>query len=110
MNCCKHYTKHLETVREYISCLYNLDECGTGGLLHIALDDGNLDDDDIQWCLERCESNPEREESEIGKLICKSLLELPMEQRRLVYQHNWKTEAECHGLNHCNQCWIEKGD
>lgn len=110
MNCCKYYNKHLETVREYISCLYRLDGCCTGGLLHIVLDDGNLDADDIQWCLEQCVIHPEREESEIGKLICISLLGLPIEQRRLVYQHDWKTESECWGPEHCSQCWIEKGD
>ena len=110
MNICKYYNMHLDTIRAYISCLYNLPGCCTGGLLHITLDDGNLEDSHIQWCLEQCETHSENEESEIGKLICKELLKIPMTQRRLVYQHDWKTESECWGHDHCAQCWIEKGE
>ena len=110
MKCCRLYNKHLDTIREYISCLYHLDGCCTGGLLHIVLDDGNLNDNDIQWCLEQCEANPLNEESEIGKLICKELLKLPINQRRLVNGYNWRIEMYCRGPNTCRDCWIEKGE
>ena len=103
---CKYYNKHLDTIREYVSCLYKLDGCCTGGLLHIVLDDGNLDDDDIKWCLDRCIENPEEEESGIGKLICEELLKLPMEQRRLVYESDWVVDAHCFPKN-CEDCPIE---
>ena len=107
MKSCKYYTKHLDTIRAYISCLYGLDDgnCCTGGLLHIVTDDGNLEDCHIKWCLEECEKHPEREESEIGKLICKELLNLPMEQRRLVYEPDTYIFAIC-DPNHCDKCPI----
>lgn len=81
---CKYYDKHLDTIREYIGCLYNLEDCCTGGILHILLDDNNYDDDDILYCLNECIKNPGKEESVIGKVICEEYLKMPMEQRRLL--------------------------
>lgn len=106
---CRLYHKHLDTIREYISCLYHLEDCCTGGLLHIVLDDFNLEDGDIQWCLEQCESNPEKEEAEIGKLICKELLKLPMSERRLVCEWNWRITLYCRNPTKCSECYIETG-
>lgn len=106
---CKYYSKHLKTICEYIGCLYNLEGCNAGGLLHILLDDDNYDDDDIEWCLQECEQHPEKEESEIGKLICKEYLKLPMEQRRLLcstYIGHWT----CMNNGRCNSCFITQGD
>ncbi len=109
MSKCKYYNNHLETIREYIGCLYNLEGCASGGLLHILLDDDNYDNDDIEWCLQECEKHPEKEESEIGKLICKEYLNLPMEQRRLLcdtYIGHWF----CMNNGKCNNCFIQTGD
>ena len=108
---CKHYTKHLDTIRAYISCLYAMHngEFCTGGLLHIVTDDGNLEDHHIQWCLDKCEKHPEREDSEIGKLICKELLKLPMEQRKLIYFPDWLREPYCNP-NNCEDCPIQNDE
>lgn len=106
MDQCKYYTKHLDTIREYISCLYKLEDCCTGGLLHIVTDDGNLENNDIKWCLDECRNHPECEESEIGKLICNELLKLSMEQRRLVYKPEWVIDAFCKGHDCCDACPI----
>lgn len=105
---CKYWTKHLDTIRTYIACLYELDDgnCSTGGLLHIVTDDGNLEDEHIKWCLEECNKHPEAEESEIGKLICNELLKLTMEQRRLVYYDDWLVESYCEGEEYCDKCPI----
>ena len=84
MKRCKFYDTHLETINTYITALYNLPECGTGGLLHIVLDDGNVDDESITFCLKGCAAHPEREEWLIGMLICSELLKLPEEKRRLL--------------------------
>lgn len=105
---CKHYNKHLDTIRAYISCLYGLDDCGAGGLLHIVVDDGNLRDRDIVFCLNECYKHPEREEAELGKLICMELLKLPMEQRKLVYMHDWRIAECCEEVRSCEECWIQR--
>lgn len=106
---CKYYDKHLDTIREYIGCLYNLEGCCTGGLLHILLDDDNYDDDDITFCLKECLQHPDREESMIGRLICEEYLKLPIQKRRLLcssYIGNWI----CDKNQRCKQCFIEIGD
>ena len=107
MENCKYYHKHLETIREYIGCLYGLEGCCTGGLLHILLDDNNLEDHHIEWCLKQCEEHPENEESEIGKLICKEYLKLTIPQRRLLC-HDYLPFPGCNWG--CENCYIENGD
>lgn len=57
---CKHKTAMTVYVSKLVELLYeDLKEC-CGGMLHIVLDDGNLDDDDIQWCIDYC-NEPENE-------------------------------------------------
>lgn len=110
---CRYHTKRIDTIRSYINCLYSLDDgnCCTGGLLHIVVEDGNLEDHHIEWCLKECEEHPEREESEIGKLICKELLKLSMEQRRLVYNLNYIMVYWCEQYhNCCDRCPIHSID
>lgn len=106
MKTCKYYDKHLETIREYISCLYALEDCCCGGLLHSMIDDGNTDDETVKRTLAQCETHPECEESELGKLICREFLKLPREQRRLVYEPDWAIDAYCNGPDACDQCPI----
>lgn len=108
MKQCKYYTKRIETIKAYISCLYDMHdgEFCTGGLLHIVTDDGNLEDHHIKHCLNGCNNHPESEEAEIGKLICNELLKLSMEQRRLVYEPDWVVDAFCEGRDHCDECPI----
>lgn len=55
---CKFFNKRMKTLKEYCSCLYKLDGCGAGGLLHILLDDDNYLDDDIKWCIDQCVKHP----------------------------------------------------
>ena len=108
---CKYYNQHLETIREYIKCLYSLEECrGSGGLLHILLDDDNIEDDHIAFCWKECIQNPEREESKIGQLICEEYMKLSMPQRRLLtmeYIGNWQCD---HRWCECETCYIQNGD
>lgn len=109
MAICKYYDKHLETIRELIACLYELEDCGAGGLLHILTDDDNIDDDDIAYCLRECMLHPEREEFGIGKLICEEYLKLPIQKRRLLtntYIEHWS----CMNNGNCQECFIETGD
>ena len=106
---CKYYTPHLETIKAYIGCLYDIPDCCSGGLLHILLDEDNLDNDDIFACLRECLNNPKKEESVIGKLICEEYLKLSMFERRLltsVYIEDFSCFGDC---DDCVNCEIEKG-
>lgn len=108
MNRCKYYDKHLDTIRESIGCLYNLDGCATGGSLHILLDDDNYDDDAICFCLKECLQHPEREESKIGQLICEEYLRLSVEQRRLLC-NPYIGHYSCLYNGKCDSCFIQNG-
>jgi len=44
IDCCK-----------FVYELYNSEGGSCGGLGHIVFDDGNLEDEDILWCLKQCE-------------------------------------------------------
>lgn len=109
MNKCKYYNSHLDTVREYIGCLYNIDGCITGGMLHILLDDDNYDDRSIIFCLKYCLQNPHKEESKLGVLICEEYLGLSLQERRLLCIP-YINEFSCLNNKGCDQCFIETGD
>lgn len=108
---CQYYTKHLETIFGYIKCLYEIEGCGAGGLLHILLDDDNLDDSSISYCLAECIKHPEREESKLGALICEEYLKLNEHERKLLSERGNGGFFECivkPGI-YCNKdCWICK--
>lgn len=105
---CKHYTPHLQTIKEYISCLYAIDGCCTGGMLHILLDDDNIDDDSILFCLRECIKHREREDSGIGKLICEEYLKLTIPQRRLLMSP-YILDFQCQYVG-CKECYVENGE
>lgn len=55
----------------------------TGGALHIVLDDGNLNDDDIQWCLKNTIEKIEAPlDKRLFKACAKNLLKLTIEERK----------------------------
>lgn len=59
--------------------------------------------------MKECITNPEREESKIGKLICEEYLSLGMEQRRLLtvgYIGNFM----CLDRSRCHECFITSGE
>jgi hypothetical protein len=75
-----------QRIRELVNIIYNDCSC-TGGALHIVLDDGNLDDISINWCLHN--SIPEvsdEEERKIYTECAELLLKLSYSSRnRLTY-------------------------
>ena len=102
---CKYENDMVIYVNKLVELLYeDLKEC-CGGMLHIVLDDGNLDDDDIQWCIGNC--NKPENENKIDKYICleiaHKMLKMTMEQRRLVYYKNGRFEC----CIDCQECVIE---
>lgn len=56
-----------------------------GGALHIVLDDGNMRDSDITFCLEICEATKDF----IGEEICHYLSEIPEETREFMSDNEW---------------------
>ena len=51
-----------------------------GGNLHIVLDDGNIHDDHIQFCLDQCVERNDKE----GEKLCRLLLSMSRTQRKKI--------------------------
>lgn len=102
---CMHYTPHLYTIMQLISCLYSLEGCCCGGLAHIVVDENNIDDDSIKCILEECDKEENKDHTERGlvKLICEELLKLSMQERVLLFS-SYYCYRVCNG--HCNDCAI----
>lgn len=81
---CKYYNPHMLKIREYCSALYKLEGCGCGGMLHILLDDDNINDHSIAFCLKECLRHPEEPESKLGILICEEYLKLTIQERSVM--------------------------
>ena len=107
MTRCKFYTPHMETIQRYIECLYSIEGCSCDGLLHVLTDDGNIQDHDIDWCLEYIEQeeNRGREEYEISKLICQEMKKLSLPQRELLINFG-PYSFICNEPHRCCECDI----
>lgn len=60
------------------------------GSLHIVLEDENLEDDSVQWCIERARERGDEE----GEALARILLELTEEQRLNLSREMWKKYHE----------------
>lgn len=60
-------------LREFVSQPGN----SVGGNLHIVLDDGNVKDEDVQFCLERCRE----QRDQVGERLAAVLLHMSKTQR-----------------------------
>lgn len=60
---------------ELIEDIYSQENCGAGGLAHIVVDDWNLDDSSINFCLGECARDIVNERvGRDGRLACIGLL------------------------------------
>jgi hypothetical protein len=101
---CKYWSEEVTEICKLVKTLYDDMGEGCGGMLHIVLDDGNIDDDDLQWCIEYCnrEENANRHDKTICLEIAHRLLNLNKEQRMLIY-YQWDGEF-CN--DNCDECVI----
>lgn len=105
---CKYYNDKVAYINKLVRLLYDdLGEC-CGGLLHIVLDDGNLKDHNIQYCIEY--ANEPENANRADRLICleiaTKMLDLSMEERALIYHMDMGFECEMD----CPNCVIERGE
>ena len=77
-----------DEILELIEYFYNIKpENGAGGCLHNVLDDGNLSDNDIKWCINYAKENEDFE----AVLLAYVLLGLSEKQRENIYIEYWLT-------------------
>jgi endonuclease IV len=59
-------------------------QCSVGGALHIVVEDDNVDDESIQFCLDTCHDHWSKTDVDLIKSIGKQLLELTEDERRFI--------------------------
>lgn len=72
---------NIEIAIEAAKTFYELPGNSCGGALHIVLDDGNIEDDCIEFCRRHCETQSDG----FGVLLCDALLALTERERHSVY-------------------------
>ena len=104
---CKYNTENVDYVLKLVALLYEDLKERCGGMLHIVLDDGNIDNDDIQWCIEYCnkEENNDRPDKYLCLEIAHKMLKMNEYERRLIY---YRGMIQCN--RNCEECVIEKYD
>ena len=72
----------LKMVKEY----YSIEDNSAGGSLHCVLDDGNLTDSDVEWCINFAKENYDYKGVGLGVMLsC-----LSYEQREELYNKFWE--------------------
>lgn len=70
-------------IQQCVKALYEIDDAG--GSCHIVVDDGNVDDESLQWVIDKCnESNNLKSDRFLSKCICEQLLSLKREHRIIL--------------------------
>ena len=67
-------------MKKIVEEFYNLNGNCVGGNLHIVLDDINVGDDTILWCLDRCIVQSDLD----GAFLCELLLQYTEDQREEI--------------------------
>lgn len=73
---------NIDQILPIILFYYTLPLNGAGGSLHIVLDDGNVDDGHIEYCIKRANEKGD----ELGVYLGKALLTMSKTQRRKIYR------------------------
>ena len=106
---CKYFREQINDIANDIEELYSISS--VGGCLHIVVDDDNLEDYHIQWCIDN--ANPNDDDYEIGMKIAKNMLNLSMKERMLMsakYNNDWcycEQISKTHLPLDCKNCFIE---
>jgi hypothetical protein len=71
-------------VMPLVRAYYAKEENGAGGSLHIVLDDGNVEDSSVEFCIEEAEKRGDKDGVELGKI----LLRMSKTQRNKLYMNH----------------------
>ena len=78
-----YFSKFKPLIKELIRFYYQTNP--TGGCCHIALDDGNLDDESLFFCQKQCK----KAEDLLGYLIAMTLCNFTESERAEIYKTDW---------------------
>ena len=116
MSKCKHYKPYMDTLRKIIGQYYDLDDCCSGGPLHILLDDDNFDINSVHFCMEECfkglaewnqtrlERGYSKEVYLLGIMICNEYAKMSLEERAVFDSYLCGMKLDCCG--DCENCML----
>jgi hypothetical protein len=76
--------KKFQEVLSLVNHYYSLPNNCAGGNLHIVVDDGNVEDDDIEYCKEQADRKGDKE----GVAIAKLLIKMSKKDREKIYMES----------------------
>ena len=80
------WSYQIEIIKHLIEVLYSIPSGCVGGCCHIVTDDDNIEDDDLKWVINYCETDGKNKpDAKLSKIICEYLLELDYEQRVVLF-------------------------
>lgn len=80
------WSYQIEIIKHLVQVLYSIPGGCVGGCCHIVTDDDNIEDDDLKWVINYCETDGKNKpDAKLSKIICEYLLELDYEQRVLLF-------------------------
>lgn len=101
---CKYFKPEFEHLKCTCKAFYELEGCACGGPLHIILDEPNVEDEHIKYCMEQCIREPSLDISVLGMIICAEFMKLSLRERA-VFSCYWNDYSmECRNPKPCDGC------
>jgi hypothetical protein len=74
---------------ERIRCYYRMPGHAVGGSLHVVLDDGNVHDDHVAWCIEYARHEADTEGAAIGEILLRMSKTQRTKLSRMDFYPTW---------------------
>ena len=109
---CKYYKPYMDTLHILTKYFYDLQDCASGGPLHVLLDDNNYDINSVQFCLVECLKGLNQPEWMpttyhqnvyiLGAMICNVYAKMSLDERAAFDSYWCGSPLECNG--NCDEC------
>ena len=106
---CKYYKPYMDTLKTIIKEYYTLENCGSGGPLHVFLDDNNYDihsvDFSIKCCMEYLREGSQDIPNDvytIGIMIANEYAKMSLEERAVFDSYLCGHKLDC--CDNCEEC------
>jgi len=112
---CAYFRDYMKTLSKLVDKYYSLRNCGSGGPLHILLDDDNYDIDSIHFCMNYCfeclQMDCEDYDKEVyilGIMICNEYAKMYLAERAMfvAYKNGAKIKCDIPDSFECKGCRI----
>ena len=106
---CKYYKPYMDTLKTIIKEYYTLENCGSGGPLHVFLDDNNYDIHSVDFCIKYCMEHLREGINDhpndvytIGIMIANEYAKMSLEERAVFDSYLCGHKLDC--CDNCEEC------